>query len=102
MQIGILGACGFSLADGLRLQAATEAKNGDSAPAKNVLQIVLPGGCVHQESWDPKPEAPIEYRGALGVTKTVLPGEVFSQNLAKCGQIADKLMVTTRAIRRRE
>ena len=30
---------------------------------KSVIQIVLPGGMAHQESWDPKPDAPLEYRG---------------------------------------
>ena len=61
--------------------------------AKSVIQIYLPGGIAHQESWDPKPEAPIEYRGPLGVTKTKLPGIVFSENLARTGQVADKISV---------
>ncbi len=92
LQVGVLGAFGLTLADALRA-GAEEILQGGKARATNVLQVILPGGCAAQESWDPKPEAPIEYRGALGVTKTKLPGVVFSQNLARCGEIADKLTV---------
>lgn len=92
LQVGVLGAFGLTLSDALRLQAM-EPKPSGEARARNVVQVILPGGCAAQESWDPKPEAPIEYRGALGVTKTKLPGVVFSQNLAKCSEVADKLTV---------
>ena len=101
VQCGVLGAFGFTLADFFRAQAyAGEVRSaaGGAArlaegPAKSVIQIYLPGGLAHQESWDPKPEAPIEYRGPLGVVKTKLPGVVFSENLAKTAQIADKITV---------
>lgn len=91
LQVGGLGALGLTLGDYLKLEAAEGAPL--KAKAKNVIQIFLPGGCAHQESWDPKPEAPIEYRGALGVVKTKLPGVVFSENLKRCAAIADKFTV---------
>lgn len=91
IQVGGLGALGLTLGDYLKLQAAEGSPL--KAKAKNVIQIFLPGGCAHQESWDPKPEAPIEYRGALGVVKTKLPGVVFSENMKRCAAIADKLTV---------
>jgi hypothetical protein len=75
------------------VRPATGAMHRQEGRAKNVIQIVFPGGLAHQESWDPKPEAPIEYRGPLGVAKTKLPGIVFSENLARTGQIADKITV---------
>ena len=37
---------------------------------RSVIQIFLSGGLSAQESWDPKPEAPVEYRGPFGVVKT--------------------------------
>src|SRR3954465_430642 len=89
VQCGILGGFGFTLADFFRAKAyAGEVRSAAGArltegPAKAVIQIYLPGGLSHQESWDPKPEAPIEYRGPLGVVKTKIPGVVFSENLAK-------------------
>jgi len=96
IQVGILGGVGLTLADLLR---AGEVRNAGGAPrkaegkAKSVIQIILPGGLASQESWDPKPDAPIEYRGPLGVVKTKIPGVVFSENLSRTAQIADKISV---------
>jgi len=101
IQVGLLGGMGLSLPDLFRINAkAGEVRMPGSAigkrqegPAKSVIQIILPGGLAHQESWDPKPEAPIEYRGPLGVVKTKIPGVVFSENLSHTAQIADKITV---------
>ncbi len=96
IQVGFLGGIGLTLADVLR---AGEVRSAGGSPrqangkAKSVIQIVLPGGIAAQESWDPKPEAPIEYRGPLGIVKTKLPGVVFSENLARTAQVADKITV---------
>ena len=49
-------------------------------PAKAVIHIFLPGGMASHESFDPKPDAPIEYRGPFGTVKTSLQGEVFSRD----------------------
>src|SRR5258708_3714562 len=100
IQVGVLGGLGFSLADLLQASAKASVVRPPNAPfsqnegpAKSVIQIILPGGLAHQESWDPKPEAPIEYRGPFGVTKTKIPGVVFSENLSRTAQIADKITV---------
>jgi hypothetical protein len=100
IQVGVLGGLGLSLAELFHSEARasvvrSEADSGrrPEGRAKSVIQIVLPGGMAHQESWDPKPEAPIEYRGPLGVVKTKLPGVVFSENLSRTAQIADKITV---------
>ena len=68
MQVGFLGGLGIGLSDYFRMKEARgeqkfyESKEG---PAKSVIFIYLPGGAAHQETWDPKPYAPIEYRGPL-------------------------------------
>src|SRR5579864_8610872 len=100
IQVGFLGGLGLTLGDMFATRAragevkpATGILNFPEGPAKSVIQIILPGGLAHQESWDPKPEAPIEYRGPLGVVKTKLPGIVLSENLSHTAQIADKITV---------
>ena len=96
IQVGLLGGLGLSLADLLGasvVRSVDAAVNRKEGPAKSVIQIILPGGLAHQESWDPKPEAPIEYRGPFGVVKTRIPGIVFSENLPRCAEVADKLTV---------
>jgi hypothetical protein len=94
---GFIGALGLTLGDYFRLTSTVraDAKHYESkeGPAKSVIHIFLPGGIAHQESFDPKPYAPIEYRGPLGTVKTKLDGVLFSQNLQKTAQIADKIAV---------
>jgi hypothetical protein len=92
IQAGILGGFGFTLAELLQRTARASAVRPEGR-AKSVIQIILPGGLAHQESWDPKPEAPIEYRGPLGVVKTAIPGVVFSENLPHTAEIAGKITV---------
>src|ERR1051326_7641514 len=98
IQVGVLGGMGLSLGDFFRASAgvvrsAADAGNRPEGRAKSAIQIILPGGLAHQESWAPKPEAPIEYRGPLGVVKTKLAGIVFSENLSRTAQVADKITV---------
>jgi hypothetical protein len=102
VQAGTFGALGLSLGDMLRLEARGEASNeafqtkkaGATGPAKamSVIQLHLGGGFPQHESFDPKPEAPVEYRGSFGVVKTK-NGDVFSENLPKTAEIVDKITV---------
>jgi hypothetical protein len=48
---------------------------------------------AHQESWDPKPYAPTEYRGPFGTINTSIKGIKFSQNLKHTAKIADKMTI---------
>jgi len=96
LRVGVLGSLGLTLGDFLRAKAARadqkwyESKEGK---AKGVIQIVLPGGMAHQQSWDPKPEAPLEYRGPFGVAKTAIRGVVFNENFSRLAKVADKMTV---------
>ncbi|MBM3846922.1 MAG: DUF1501 domain-containing protein, partial [Verrucomicrobia bacterium] len=95
LQVGLCAGLGMTLGDLFRMQARADLKNYESkeGKAKSIIHIFLPGGIAHQESFDPKPYAPLEYRGPLGTVQTKLPGVVFSQNLARTAQIADKLAI---------
>lgn len=95
LRVGVVGALGLSLGEMLKLEARGDQKFYESkeGQAKSVIQIVLPGGMAHQESWDPKPEAPLEYRGPMGVAKTKLKGVTFNENFTQLAKIADKLTV---------
>ncbi len=71
LRVGGLGFAGVSLADLYRHEAsaATPARR-----PKSVIWIVLSGGISHLDSYDPKPDAPTEIRGAFGTIPTTLPG----------------------------
>jgi hypothetical protein len=95
IRVGMVGALGLSLGDFFRMQARGDIKNYESKEgvARSVIQIVLPGGMAHQESWDPKPESPLEYRGPFGVAKTKLPGIVLNENFRTVAQVIDKMTI---------
>ena len=89
LSVGFLSTLGISLNEVLAL----ESKSTLPVKAKSVINIFLPGGMAHQESWDPKIYAPIEYRGPLGSIPTVIPGVHFSENMPMTAKIADKITV---------
>ncbi|HEX3151840.1 MAG TPA: DUF1501 domain-containing protein [Gemmataceae bacterium] len=95
LRVGVVGSLGLTLGDFFKLQAREDFIRMESKEgvAKSVIQIVLPGGMAHQESWDPKPEAALEYRGPFGVAKTKLPGIVLNENFRQIAQVADKMTI---------
>lgn len=96
LSVGALAGAGLTLPELLRSNSAYgELKNYKNfeGTAKSVIHIFMPGGMAHQESFDPKPHAPIEYRGEMGQVATKISGEVFGDTLAKTAQVADKLTV---------
>jgi hypothetical protein len=95
LTVGAIGGLGLNLGDFLAMrQARADKKHYEflEAKAQSVIHIFLPGGMAHQESFDPKPYAPIEYRGECTTVKTNT-GEVFSETLPKLAGMADKLCV---------
>jgi uncharacterized protein (DUF1501 family) len=95
LTVGAVGGLGITLADLLTMRhASAEQKHYDfiKAQAESVIHIFLPGGIAHQESFDPKPYSPIEYRGELRSVKTNT-GEVLSETLPKLAQLADKYAI---------
>ncbi|MEX0825129.1 MAG: DUF1501 domain-containing protein [Pirellulaceae bacterium] len=92
---GAFGGVGLTLADLLMMQEArAEQKDYDfiEAKAKSVIHIYLPGGMAQQESFDPKPYSPLEYRGEMGTVKSNT-GEVFCESIPELAKRADKFSV---------
>jgi hypothetical protein len=92
---GWLGGLGLTLGAFLKLEAARAADSNRRAEpkAKSVIHIYLQGGFAHMDSFDPKPDAPAEYRGILGTVATKLPGVRFSEHMVKTAALADRLTV---------
>ena len=83
------GGAGLSLS---RLLAARSAAGQVPAAANDtaVIQIWLGGGPTQFETYDPKPDAPAEYRGPLGAISTCLPGVQICEVLPRHAQMLDK------------
>jgi hypothetical protein len=96
LHVGSLTGLGLSLGGFLKMQAArADAKSFAhfEGTAKSVIHIWLPGGWAQQETFDPKPLSPLEYRGDFKAIDTTLSGVQFSEMLAKTAGIADKITV---------
>jgi hypothetical protein len=94
LYVGLVGGLGLTLPGFLKLQHAQAAmKQYDSTegPAKSLIHIFLPGGMAQQESFDPKPYAPVEYRGPYGSIDTAITGVRFSQLFPNMAKMADKI-----------
>ena len=88
IKAGFLGLSGLSMADLLRMQAQGSATKRDTA----VILIWLDGGPSQLETYDPKPEAPSDYRGPYGAIETNVPGMIISDILPLHAQHADKMV----------
>ena len=93
LHVGVCGALGLTLSDFFRMKANADLKSYESVEgkAKSIIHIFLPGGMAHQESFDPKPFAPPEYRGPYGSIKTNVDGILLGELWKNTAQVADKL-----------
>src|SRR3954453_19578687 len=88
LQVGAATGLGLTLDGFLRTQAARANEGGSKeGKAKSGIHIFLPGGAAHQETLDPKPNAPIEYRGEMSHIKTKIEGVYFNECLKQTVQI---------------
>jgi hypothetical protein len=72
LRIGTLGLTGLTLPALLRMRSAAAATS--AAKDTSVVWLWLSGGPTHIETFDPKMDAPAEYRSMVGAVKTSVPG----------------------------
>ena len=82
---GLLGLPGMT---GPGAQAAKP-----TAKRRSLILLWQDGGPSHFETFDPKPDAPSEYRGELGAIATSLPGILYSEVLPRLARLADRTCV---------
>ena len=97
LKIGGLATAGISLPGLLR---AAESRPLSIPPtdttfgrAKNVIFLYQAGGPPQHETFDPKPGAAAEIRGAFQPISTCVPGIQFCELLPRTARLADKLAV---------
>jgi uncharacterized protein (DUF1501 family) len=87
---GAFGVGGLTLPNLLRLRAE-DAAAGRGTSDTAVILLWMDGGPSQFETYDPKPDAPAEYRGPFGAIRTSVPGIRIGELLPRHAQIADKL-----------
>lgn len=85
LQIGCLGALGVGLPQLVNAQAAS-----GSAKQKAVILLWLWGGPSQLDTFDPKPDAPLDYRGPFRAIGTNVPGIQVCEYLPQLAKMADK------------
>ena len=92
VKVGALGLGGLSLANLMRFEASAKASKAPSK-GKSVIILWKRGGASQHETWDPKPAAPGEYRGAFGAMSTKVPGTQICDLLPKCAKMTNKFAI---------
>jgi hypothetical protein len=90
LRSGLLGLGSLSLAELLRFEGRAASPGPASAQGKSIIVLWLWGGPSHMETFDLKPEAPIEYRGDFRPIRTKVPGIAICEHLPRLARLADK------------
>ena len=88
LEAGSLASLGLGLAElqRLRARAATGSDQSDTA----VILVWLTGGLSHMDSYDLKPEAPLEYRGEFQPIRSAVPGLDLCELLPMHARVANR------------
>ena len=97
LQVGSLGLLGLGLSDWQALKAA---RAGEALPsarlpgfgqAKSCILLFMYGSPSQLETFDPKPDAPVEIRGEFGCIPSSVPGLNVCDRLPRLSQVMDKV-----------
>jgi uncharacterized protein (DUF1501 family) len=92
LQVGTLGLGGLTLPDLLRGRARAQ-EAGLPSKETSVVLLWLDGGATHIETFDPKPDAPKEYRSIFGAIPSKLAGVPVGGLYPKTAQVLDKMAI---------
>jgi len=90
---GLIGGIGLTLPQYFQARALAEQKNYalKTPQCDGVIHIFLPGGMAAQETLDPKPLAPSEYRGPFSPIDTKVTGIQLGELMKNTAKVADKI-----------
>jgi uncharacterized protein (DUF1501 family) len=91
LRAGSLGLLGLGLPRLLQARAGSAA--APRSRAKACILLFMWGGPAQQDTWDPKPDAPAEYRGEFKPIATNVPGLRVCEHLPRLARHADRLAV---------
>src|SRR5262245_37147520 len=94
LRLGGLAAFGLSFPQYLWAMAnAATSPAAPKAKAKRCILLWMQGGPSHIDTFDPKPDAPVEIRGEFGTIPTTLPGVRFADVAPMLAKQTNKLAV---------
>src|SRR5438270_2014671 len=90
LTIGGLSVLGLTLPSLFRWQEAFAAQ-GSARKTVNCILLWMQGGPSHIDTFDPKPDAPVEIRGEFKTIPTALPGVRFTEHVPQLATLNDLL-----------
>lgn len=90
LKAGLAGFAGLSFPELLRCRADAASMKRKMGDGKSVILLWMTGGPSHIDTWDPKPDRPLENRGPFGTTATKLPGVRICQHLPRMAAMLDR------------
>src|SRR5262245_27667282 len=88
LQVGALAGTGLALPDLFRRRR--QAAGSEAPKQRSAILVYLPGGPSHFETFDPKPEAPLDIRGPYSPIATSVPGVQISETLPQLAALAHR------------
>src|ERR1700676_1333200 len=82
---------GLSLADLLRWRA--ESGGTPAGTVRSVILLWLWGGPSQLDTWDPKPNAPLEFRGPFAAIPTRIPGVRIGELFPQIASLAHRFSI---------
>ena len=90
LKASLAGLAGLSVPGLLKASDQLQLAGKSSLPKKSIILLWMTGGPSHIDTWDPKPDRPIQNRGPFGVTQTSVPGITITDMLPKQAAMMDR------------
>jgi hypothetical protein len=90
LQVGAASLTGMTLPSLLNLEARGAVKD-TGAKIRNCITIFLVGSPGHLDTWDMKPDAPVEVRGKFKPIRTNVPGIQICEHFPRMAKMMDKV-----------
>jgi len=91
LRAGSLAYFGLTMPELLQAREQAARELAVRRRAKACILLFMWGGPAHQDTWDPKPDAPVEFRGEFSSIPTAVPGVRVAEHLPRMARLADKI-----------
>ncbi len=89
LQMGAAAFCGLTLADFLRADARSTVDS--TYRRRSIVNVWLAGGASHLDTFDMKPDAPVEFRGEFRPMATRAPGVQICEYMPRIAERMDRM-----------
>jgi Protein of unknown function (DUF1501) len=93
LKASLAGLGALSVSALLQQRALATERGKSISSRKSVILLWMSGGPSQIDTWDPKPNRPLQNRGPFGVIRTKLPGVFVCEHLPKQAAMLDKFTI---------